>query len=72
VDDVIAAEGPRRPAYAAAPKSFRTAFLVVGVVGQGVSQEAIDKVDRYRRRWTRYFQEATDFRGEVKTGLFPR
>lgn len=72
VEDVVAAEGPRRPAYPGAPTSFRTAFLLVGVVGQGVSPEAIAKVDRYRRRWPSYFQEVTDFRGEVKTVLFPR
>ncbi len=72
VDDVIAAEGRRRPAPVAAPKSFRTAFLLVGLVGQGVSQESIDKLDRYRRRWAGYFREATGELGEVKTALFPR
>jgi len=72
VEDIVAAEGPRRPAYPGAPRSFRTAFLLVGVVGQGVSPEAIAKVERYRQRWPSYFQEVTDFRGEVKTALFPR
>jgi hypothetical protein len=70
--DVVAAEGPRRPARAASPNSFRTAFLVVGLTGQGVSQEAITKVDRYRERWSGYFHEATGRRGEVLTTLFPR
>lgn len=72
LEDVIAIEGPRVPPRAASPSSFRTAFLLVGLVGQGVSQEAIDKVDRFRRRWVSFFHEATGRRGEMKTGLFPK
>ena len=72
VDDVIAAEGRRRPAPAASPKSFRTAFLVVGLVGQGVSPESVAKVERYRQRFSTYFPEITDNRGTMKTALFPR
>lgn len=72
LDDIIASEGRRRPAPVASPKSFRTAFLVVGLVGQGVSPEAVAKVENYRRRWMTFFAEATGGRGEVKTALFPR
>lgn len=70
--DVVAVEGPRDPIRAASPNSFRTAFLVVGLVGQGVSRQAIDKVDRIRERWSGYFHEATGRRGQVLTTLFPR
>ena len=48
------------------------AFVIVGLKGQQVSQESIDRVDRIRRRWKDYFREATDFHGRVKTGLFPK
>ncbi|MCP4655301.1 MAG: hypothetical protein GY856_07775 [bacterium] len=72
IDDVRAAEGPRRPPPAEAPRSFRTAFLLVSLVGQDASPESIAKLDRYRRRWISYFREATGNRGEVTTALFPR
>ena len=72
VDDVIAAIGPRIPASARAPKSFRMAFVLVSRDGQPVSQESIDKLDGFRRRWLDWFQEATDFRATAKTALFPK
>lgn len=72
IDDIRAADGPRRPAPAASPRSFRTAFLLVSLVGQDASPDSIAKLDRYRRRWISYFRETTDNRGEVKTTLFPR
>ncbi|MCP4657596.1 MAG: hypothetical protein GY856_19495 [bacterium] len=72
IDDIRAAEGPRRPPPAASPRSFRTAFLLVSLVGQDASPESIAKLDRYRRRWVSYFREVTNNRGEVTTALFPR
>lgn len=72
VEDVIAAEGPRSPDTEASPNTFRTAFLVVGLTGQGVSPEAIAKVESYRKRWNRFFREATDDLGTMRTSLFPR
>ncbi len=72
VDDIIAAEGPRRPAFGQSRKDFRTGFLLVGEPGRPVSQQSIDHLETFRQRWITYFQESTDNRGTVSTGLFPR
>ncbi len=72
IADVRAAEGPRRPIPAESPRGFRTAFLLVSLVGQDAAPDSIAKLERYRRRWTSYFREVTDNRGRVKTALFPR
>lgn len=72
IDDVIAVEGPRRPAMGQSRKAFRTAFLLVGEPGSPVSQASIDHLETLRARWITYFQESTDNRATVATGLFPR
>lgn len=72
IDDIIAAEGARRPAVGQAPKSFRTGFLLVGEPGRQVSQASIDHLETIRARWISYFNESTDGRGTVATGLIPR
>ncbi len=72
IDDVIAAEGERLPRSADAPKVFKLAFILVGGPGSEVPQASIDKLDRYRRRFQSYFEEATSGNGQVITRLQPR
>ena len=71
-EDIVAFEGPRRPTPVTAPKSFRTAFVLVSMAGQKVSPKSVNQLDRYRRRWMSYFQEVTGHRGTVRTALVPR
>lgn len=71
IDDVIAANGPRVPARGASPQNFRMAFVLV-TNGGPPSAESVEKVDLYRRRFMAFFNQATNGRGTVVTGLFPR
>jgi hypothetical protein len=72
IGDIIAAEGPRVPASAAAPKTFNMAFIIVTRDGTFPSPASINQVDTYRSRWQEYFNAATDGRGTVDTTLRPR
>ena len=69
IDDVIAINGPRIPAAGDSPRVHRQAFLLV--VGQGRSPDnaQIAKVDRIRRAWETFFQQATEGRMQAVTTL---
>jgi hypothetical protein len=69
IDDVIAIEGPRNPDWTTAPKTLKTAFLVLGRRNQPVTGAAKAKVRKYRKQWQSFFREATDGSGKVKTKL---
>jgi len=69
LSQVIAFEGPRDPDWTVAPKTLKTAFLVLGKRGQPVSAASAAKVRKYRKQWQRFFRQATDGSGKVKTKL---
>jgi hypothetical protein len=69
VEQVIAAVGRRLPPAPRAPRTFSTAFVLVGEGGVFPSEESIAKVDAIRAAWEPYFAVATDGRGAVNTGL---
>jgi hypothetical protein len=69
LSQVIAAEGPRDPDWTVAPKTLKTAFLVLGKRGQPVSQASAAKVKKFRKQWQPFFRQATDGNGTVKTKL---
>lgn len=71
IDDVIAAEGPRVPASADAPKRFGMAFVLLTTDGQEPSPGAVSQLDRIRRKWKGYFRRATDRSGRVVSRLEP-
>jgi len=64
--DILRVEGPRRPAYAEAPKTFRLAFILI--VPEGVPVTAIDlnKLELFRRTFELFFEQATEGRGRVE------
>jgi len=72
VEDVIAAEGPRIPAAAAAPKNFRIAFILLTRPGQHAAQASIDRLETLRGQFLGYFQGVTDNRATVGTALVPK
>ena len=72
IQDVIDAEGPRVPSAEQSPKTFRTAFVILGRQGVPISPASIEKLDRIRVRWHSYIQEVTDGRARVGTRLEPR
>lgn len=70
IEDILAVEGPRLPRAEDSRKVFRTAFLLVS---RGPARPAsVAKVDRIRRRFERWFSEATDGNGQVRTQLLSR
>lgn len=69
VEDLVAAEGPRRPAFGAAQDVFRVAFALVVPGGRDPSPGSVEKVDRIRVAFEEHFRAATLGRGEVRTRL---
>lgn len=69
VDDIVRAQGARSPAYPAAQRCFRTAFILVTQQGHTATPDEIAHVDAWRQRWGTWFPEATDGRGRVETRL---
>ncbi len=69
--EILRIEGPRRPTYAEAPKTFRMAFILV--VPEGLPATAIDlnKVELFRRTFELFFEQATEGRGRVETRVTP-
>ena len=60
IDDVIAAEGERRPGYAQSPKEFSMAFVVAAKRNDAISDRNIEVVDELRREWeAQWEQDAT-------------
>jgi hypothetical protein len=69
IQDVIAVEGPRVPNAADSSKTHRQAFVYLVSAGRSAESSQIDKVDRIRRQWEPFFQQATDGRMRVDTRL---
>jgi large repetitive protein len=67
IQDVIAIEGPRIPSVADSSKVHRQAFIYLVSAGRSQDAGQIDKVDRIRRQWEPFFQQATDGRMRVDT-----
>lgn len=69
-DEIVRAMGARIPGYPNAPNCWRVAFIVVLAPGQTtIPQSMLDKVNRYRARWSPWFNFATDGRGTMDTRL---
>jgi len=70
IDDVIAINGPRDPAAAAAPHSFRQAFIYIVSNGRSLDQGQVAKLDRIRTQWEAFFGgAATENRMGANTHL---
>ncbi len=72
IDDLIAEEGPRVPAAADAPKTFKMAFILVAAEGQPARATAIARLKLYANAWVQYFKDATDGNGSVSIKLKKR
>jgi hypothetical protein len=69
IDDVIAIEGPRAPAFPNTPRVHRQAFVYVATSGHTVDSTLLAKVDRFRAQWEPFFLQATDGRMSAVTRL---
>jgi hypothetical protein len=69
VGDVEARLGPRLPDAANAPRSFRTAFVLVSPRGVSPTDAQAEKIDRIRREFGPYFRQVSGNRARMKTWL---
>ena len=57
------------PSAADSPKVHRQAFVYLVTAGRSQDAGQVDKVDRIRRQWESFFQQATDGRMRADTRL---
>jgi hypothetical protein len=69
IQDITAVEGPRIPSAADAPRLHRQAFVYLVSGGRSADAGQVDKLDRIRRQWEPFFQQATSGRMQVDTRL---
>jgi len=69
IQDIIAVQGDRVPSVADSPKVHRQAFVYLVTGGRSQDAAQVDKVDRIRRQWESFFQQATDNRMRADTRL---
>jgi len=69
VEDIIAAEGPRRPDHTVAQRRFRAAFLLVVPKGFQVADEDLQKLERLREAFENYYRESAGGRAQIETTL---
>lgn len=69
IDDVIAANGPRTPAYGAAKTDFRVAFVLVCTDAAACSPSDVAIVESQRQALEGWFGPATGGRGTVDATL---
>jgi hypothetical protein len=69
IEDLINTEGTRAPSARVAQRKYRFAFVLIHPEGEPIPQEFIDKVDRFRSEFERFFREATRNQSEPETTL---
>lgn len=72
VDNVITAEGARKPAYPFAPTKVRGAIILLTRNGQTPTAGELQKIEDFRVQWEQFYMQATDNRGMFLTGLKPK
>lgn len=66
IDQIVAAEGPRIPAAAQAPKDFRAALILIKRPGETVPPATLAALEGVRVRLQQYFNQATDGRASLR------
>jgi hypothetical protein len=69
IDDVIAINGQRVPSANDSPRVHRQAFVFVVSRGRAVDNAQVEKLERIRRAWEAFFQQATEGRMQAVTAL---
>ncbi|MCS7315655.1 MAG: hypothetical protein NZ554_09290 [Bryobacteraceae bacterium] len=69
VEDIIAAEGLRRPDHTVAQRRFRAAFLLVVDRNKPVNEYDLRRLDRLRQEFEGYFHESAGGRAWIETAL---
>jgi hypothetical protein len=68
ISEVIAAMGPRSPAFGEAPRVWRQAWIFVSVGGPP-SEADLAKVEAFRAAWEPFYAASTEGRGAVEARL---
>jgi hypothetical protein len=69
IQDIVAANGPRVPSTADAPRVHTQAFIYIAGAGRTATADQIAKLDRIRLQWEQFFAQATGGRMRVTTTL---
>ena len=69
IQDIIAVHGPRTPAANESSRVHRQAFLLVVGQGRSADNAQIAKIDRIRKAWESFFEQATEGRMQAITTL---
>jgi hypothetical protein len=69
IQDIIAIHGDRSPSSSESPREHRQAFVLIVSAGRTLDNAHVDKIDRIRREWEGFFQQATDGRMRARTTL---
>jgi hypothetical protein len=69
IQDIVAANGPRVPSTADAPRVHTQAFIYIAGAGRTAPADQIAKLDRIRLQWEQFFAQATGGRMRVTTTL---
>lgn len=69
INQIIEANGARTPDVSAAPKRFRTAFILLSRRNSPASLTTINKLLRYRLAWESYFAHSTDYLATLSTAV---
>jgi hypothetical protein len=68
IEDIVAAMGARRPDAASAPKAFRQAWVYLVAQTRETTDE-LNKIERMRAAWERFFGDSTNGRGTMNARL---
>ena len=68
IEDIVAAMGTRRPDVASAQKAFRQAWVFVVAQTRETTAE-LNRIERMRAAWERFFGESTNGRGTMSARL---
>jgi hypothetical protein len=71
IQDIVAVQGPRQPSAAESPRVHRQAFIYVLSSGRALDGGTIERLERIRRAWESFYDEAVERRGRVETRLRP-
>ena len=69
IEDIVAAMGPRSPDFAAAPKTFRQAWVYVVAAQTRETSDELNRLERLRAAWETFFGVSTRGRGTLNARL---
>jgi hypothetical protein len=69
INDIVAINGPRIPSSAESTRVHRQAFVYVVGANRMPENAQVEKIDRIRRDWERFFLDATEGRMRAETTL---